>query len=151
MHLVFTFCKIAYVTVLGCIRDREAVMEYCEFVTDKFSVFTEHKTCISRFRLICFFKNFLHFFSLYIYIYIHIINIHRWLNMANITPPDDVSVEPKRYSVDFLIKSLLPLVLPCYQFFHTHTHTHTHTHIYIYINNGFFILCWMAWKNIALI
>ena len=33
------------------------------------------------------------------------LNIHRWLNIANITPhvPDDGSVEPKRYSVDFSI------------------------------------------------
>ena len=33
------------------------------------------------------------------------LNIHRWLNITNITPhgPDDGSVEPKRYSVDFLI------------------------------------------------
>ena len=33
------------------------------------------------------------------------LNIHRWLKIANITPhgPDDGSVEPKRYSVDFSI------------------------------------------------
>ena len=33
------------------------------------------------------------------------LNTHRWLNIANITPhgPDDGSVEPKRYSVDFSI------------------------------------------------
>ena len=35
----------------------------------------------------------------------HFLNIHRWLNIANITPngPDDGSVETKGYSVDFLI------------------------------------------------
>ena len=33
------------------------------------------------------------------------LNIHRWLNIANITRhgPDDGSVEPKRYSVNFSI------------------------------------------------
>ena len=33
------------------------------------------------------------------------LNIHCWINIANITPhdPDDGSVESKRYSVDFSI------------------------------------------------
>ena len=37
--------------------------------------------------------------------YLAFLNIYRWLNIANITPhgPDDGSVEPKCYSVDFLI------------------------------------------------
>ena len=39
------------------------------------------------------------------YNYTNNLNIHRWLNIANITPdgPDDGSVEPKHYSVDFSI------------------------------------------------
>ena len=39
------------------------------------------------------------------FLYFAFLNIHRWLNIANITPhgPDDGSVEPKRYSVDFSI------------------------------------------------
>ena len=37
------------------------------------------------------------------FLYFAFLNIHRWLNIADITPhgPDDGSVEPKRYSVDF--------------------------------------------------
>ena len=33
------------------------------------------------------------------------LNIHRWLNISNMIPhvPDDGSVEPKRYCVDFSI------------------------------------------------
>ena len=40
------------------------------------------------------------------FLYFAFLNIHRWFNIANITPqgPDDGSVEPKRYSVDFSIK-----------------------------------------------
>ena len=39
------------------------------------------------------------------FLYFAFLNIHCWLNIANITPdgPDDGSVEPKRYSVDFSI------------------------------------------------
>ena len=39
------------------------------------------------------------------FLYFAFLNIHRWLNIANIVPhgPDDGSVEPKRYSVDFSI------------------------------------------------
>ena len=35
--------------------------------------------------------------------YFAFLNIHRWLNITYIIPhsPDDGSVEPKRYSVDF--------------------------------------------------
>ena len=39
-------------------------------------------------------------------LYFAFLNIHCWLNIANITPhgpPDDGSVEPKCYSVDFSI------------------------------------------------
>ena len=38
------------------------------------------------------------------------LNIHRWLNIANITPhgPDEGSVEPKRYSVDFTSHQISP-------------------------------------------
>ena len=70
------------------------------------------------------------FFLLYYFsprfLYFAFLHIHRWLNMANITPhgPYDGSVEPKLYIVGFLIRYLLP-----------HAHTHTHTHIYIYIVN----------------
>ena len=37
------------------------------------------------------------------FLYFAFLNIHRWLNIANITHhgPDDGSVEPKRYSVNF--------------------------------------------------
>ena len=39
------------------------------------------------------------------FLYFAFLNIHRWLKIANITPhgPVDSSVEPKRYSEDFLI------------------------------------------------
>ena len=39
------------------------------------------------------------------FLYFAFLNINRWLNIANITPhcPDDGSVEPKRYCVDFSI------------------------------------------------
>ena len=39
------------------------------------------------------------------FLYFAFLNIHRWPNIANITPhgPDDGSVEPKRYSVDLSI------------------------------------------------
>ena len=58
--------------------------------------------------------------------------------------PDDGSVEPKRYSVDFAINlsfHLDDLVINFSTHTHTHTRTHTHrqtdrhthTHIYIYI------------------
>ena len=41
-------------------------------------------------------------FSLGFYIS-HFLHIHRWFNITNIIPhsPDDGSLEPKRYSVDF--------------------------------------------------
>ena len=46
------------------------------------------------FLLYKFFLRFLHFVFL---------NVHRWFNITNIIPhsPDDGSLEPKRYSVDF--------------------------------------------------
>ena len=39
------------------------------------------------------------------FFYFAFLNIHRWLDIASINPrgPDDGSVEPKRYSVDFSI------------------------------------------------
>ena len=39
------------------------------------------------------------------FLYLAFLNIHRWLNVANITPygPDDGSVEPKLYRVNFTI------------------------------------------------
>ena len=52
---------------------------------------------------------YINFFLLYKFsprvLYFAFLNIHRWLNITNITPhgPDDGSVEPKRYSVDFSI------------------------------------------------
>ena len=61
-------------------------------------------------------------FSIGFYI-LHFLHIHRWFNITDIIPhsPDDGSLEPKRYSVDFVSqkkkKSLLLLGLPCYQFF----------------------------------
>ena len=50
---------------------------------------------------------------------------------VNITPhiPDDGSVEPKRYCVDFLINLFFHLDYLVISF---STHTHTHTYIYIY-------------------
>ena len=41
-------------------------------------------------------------FSLGFYI-LHFLHIHRWFNITNIIPhsPDDGSLEPKYYSVDF--------------------------------------------------
>ena len=37
------------------------------------------------------------------FLYFAFLNIHRWLNIANIIPqsPDDGSAEPKHYTVDF--------------------------------------------------
>ena len=81
---------------------------------------------------------------LYIYIYIYklslrflygaFLNIHRWLNIANITPhgPDYGSVEPKCYSVDFLKDLSFHLDYLVINF-STHTHTHTDIYICIYI------------------
>ena len=39
------------------------------------------------------------------FLYFAFLNIHHWLKIANISPhgPDDGSVEPKRYTVDFWI------------------------------------------------
>ena len=38
------------------------------------------------------------------FLYFALLNIHRWFNITNIIPhsPDDGSLEPKRYSVDFV-------------------------------------------------
>ena len=40
---------------------------------------------------------------IYIYMYFALLNIHRWFNITNIIPrsPDDGSLEPKCYSVNF--------------------------------------------------
>ena len=37
------------------------------------------------------------------FLYFAFLNIHRWFNITNIIPlsPDDGSLEPKRYSIDF--------------------------------------------------
>ena len=45
------------------------------------------------------------------FLYFAFLNIHRCLNIANITPhgPDDGSIEPKRYSVDSSINLSFPL------------------------------------------
>ena len=70
------------------------------------------------------------------FLYFAFLNIDRWLNIANITPhgPDDGSVEPKHYSVNFSINLSLPLELPCYQFFSTYCQiTIDYLLIYIYI------------------
>ena len=53
------------------------------------------------------------------FLYFAFLNIHRWLKIVNITPrgPDDGSVEPKRFSVDFSINLSFHLDR-CYQFFY---------------------------------
>ena len=47
----------------------------------------------------------LYLFSLGFYI-LPFLHIHRWFNITNIIPhsPDDGSLEPKRYSVDFALQ-----------------------------------------------
>ncbi len=46
------------------------------------------------------------------FLYFAFLNIHRWINIANITPygPDNGSAEPKRYSVDFTSSEFLSLM-----------------------------------------
>ena len=66
------------------------------------------------------------------------LNIQRWLNITNITPhgPDDGSVEPKRYSVDFLINISFYLDYFVINFLHIvglQSFIYFHIYIYIYI------------------
>ena len=44
---------------------------------------------------------------------LHFLHTHRWFNMTNIIPhnPDDGSLEPKRYSVNFASQKISPSTL----------------------------------------
>ena len=72
--------------------------------------------------------------------YFAFLNIHHWLNIANITPhgPDDGLVELKRYSVNFSINLSFHLDYLVINFSTycqiTILYLLSHTHTYIYIN-----------------
>ena len=89
---------------------------------------------------------------IYIYIYIYILLTKMyWLNIANITPhsPDDGSVEPKHYSVDFLINLSFRLdyLVTNFSTYCQITILYLLSYIYIYI---YIIVMLIAWTYLTL-